>query len=73
MDWQGSQDGPSERQFAIWAEEYRALNEFEERAFLRHGDPGADCFDRTPEKSELFWDQIERDDAKFYDHHEALR
>jgi hypothetical protein len=50
--------------------EYEEMLRFEQKAYMQFEEPGNDGVDRTPEKSELLWDQIETDDAAFYDRYE---
>jgi len=52
---------------ARWADEYRALKEFEDRAFMQFDDPGNDGIDRTPSKREREYARMEAEDTFSYD------
>lgn len=48
------------------AERLEEMYAFEDRAELGWSDPGADCFDRSPERIDRLTDEMEREDDSRY-------
>jgi len=49
-----------------WEEERIERESFEDREFLGWEDPGADCFDRSPEHIDRLTDVMEAEDTSSY-------
>jgi hypothetical protein len=52
---------------------YQDMLDFEERAFMGWEEPSNDAIDRSPEKSDLLYDQMEAEDYSSFDEDGMVR